>query len=141
MIVSKQSLVKQCPCFREFRNEHLCVNGSDVRPVVKIELDADLLVSGHLDQGFTSQKSDDRDLCYCMAYRGEDDLYYCISQQEAIQVQGRVVSQHELDSARQMLEPDGVHYSTVLCGECLYNIIASLREHKEPHSVECAGET
>jgi hypothetical protein len=66
-----------------------------------------------------------------LAYLGEDELYYCMSQQRNIKVQGIKVGKEEMQRALEILAPENARFSSVLCGECLYNIIAALRDEGE----------
>ena len=121
-------LIKQCPCFREFEGEQLCVNDKEIRKMTTIDVDTDLIGSEHVSQEFISSKSNQDDLCYCLAYLGEDKKYYCMSQQRNIKVRGEAVSIEEMQKALEILAPESALFSSVLCGECLYNIIAALKE-------------
>jgi hypothetical protein len=132
MIEGADFLVKQCPCFREFEGEHLCVNDNYVKKMVTIDVDAELISSKHVSDEFINSRSNDDDLCYCLAYLGEDELYYCLSQQRDIKVRGQQVSKAEMLRAVEILAPENVRFSSVLCGECLYNIIAALKEEVGP---------
>ena len=131
MIEGTEFLLKQCPCFREFEGEHLCVNGNYVKKIVTIDVDTELIASKHVSEEFINSKTDDDDLCFCLAYLGEDELYYCMSQQQYIKVQGQQVSKEEMQRALKILAPENARFSSVLCGECLYNIIAALRDEGE----------
>ncbi|MGD9397162.1 MAG: hypothetical protein PVJ05_12085 [Candidatus Thorarchaeota archaeon] len=131
MIEGAEFLVKQCPCFREFEGEYLCVNDNYVRKMIRIDVDAELIVSKHVSEEFINSKTDDDDLCFCLAYLGEDELYYCMSQQRNIKVQGIKVGKEEMQRALEILAPENARFSSVLCGECLYNIIAALRDEGE----------
>jgi hypothetical protein len=46
-------------------------------------------------------------------------------------VQGIKVSKLEKQRALEILAPENARFSSVLCGECLYNIIAALRDEDE----------
>ena len=128
MIEGQEFLVKECPCFRDFEGEHLCVNDNHIRKMVTIDVDTELIKSQHVSQEFINSKSNDDDLCFCLAYLGEDELYYCMSQQRNIKVQGQEVRKDEMRRALEILAPEHTRFSSVLCGECLYNIIAALKE-------------
>ena len=132
MIEGGVLLIKQCPCFRDFEGEHLCVNDDYVRKMITIDVDAELIGSEHVSEEFINSKTNDDDLCFCLAYLGEDELYYCMSQQLNIKVQGREVSKAEMQQALDILAPENARFSSVLCGECLYNIIAALRDEVRP---------
>lgn len=121
-------LIKQCPCFRELEGEQLCVNDKEIRKMITIDVDTDLIGSEHVSQEFINSKTDQDDLCYCLAYLGEDKRYYCMSQQRYIKVRGQEVSVEEMQKALEILAPKSALFSSVLCGECLYNIIAALKE-------------
>ncbi|MGY5860144.1 MAG: hypothetical protein RTU63_12300 [Candidatus Thorarchaeota archaeon] len=125
-------LVKQCPCFREFEGEQICVNGDSLRKMVTIDVDTELIGSKHVTDEFLSTKSNEDDLCFCLAYLGEDELYHCMSQQHNITIRGQEVSKEEMKQALEILAPDNARFSSVLCGECLYNIIAALKEDENP---------
>ncbi|MFX1561190.1 MAG: hypothetical protein ACFFBL_11430 [Promethearchaeota archaeon] len=124
-------LIKQCPCFRDFEGEHLCVNDDYVRKMITIDVDTELIGSKHVSEEFINSKTNDDDLCFCLAYLGEDELFYCMSQQRNIKVQGLEVGKEEMQRALEILAPENARFSTVLCGECLYNIIAALRDEEE----------
>lgn len=128
MIEGTEFLVKQCPCFREFEGEHLCVNDNYVRKMITIDVDKELIGSAHVSDEFISSKTNDDNLCFCLAYLGEDELYYCMSQQRDIKVRGQQVNKVEMQKALEILSPENVRFSSVLCGECLYNIIAALKD-------------
>ena len=134
MIEGAEFLVKQCPCFRDFEGEYQCVNDNYVRKMITIDVDTELIGSDHVSEEFINSKTDDDDLCYCLAYLGEDELYYCMSQQQNIKVQGQKVSREEMQRALEILAPENARFSTVLCGECLYNIIVALRDEGEAAS-------
>jgi hypothetical protein len=51
-----------------------------------------------------------------------------MSQQRYIKVRGEEVSMEEMQRALEILSPESALFSSVLCGECLYNIIAALKE-------------
>lgn len=121
-------LVKQCPCFREFEGEQICINDDYLRKMVIIDVDAELIGSEHISKEFINTKSDADDLCFCLAYLGEDELYHCISQQQNIKIRGQEVSKEEMKQALEILAPENAKFSSVLCGECLYNIIAALKD-------------
>jgi hypothetical protein len=132
MIEGAGFLVKQCPCFREFEGEHLCVNDNYVKQMVTIDVDAELISSKHVSDEFINSRSNDDDLCFCLAYLGEDELYYCVSQQRDIKVRGQQVNKAEMQRALEILAPENARFSSVLCGECLYNIIAALKDEVGP---------
>ena len=121
-------LVKQCPCFREFEGEQLCINDDNLRKMVTIDVDTELIGSSHVSEEFLRIKSIEDDLCFCLAYLGEDELYHCMSQQQNIKIRGQEVNKEEMKQALEILAPENARYSSVLCGECLYNIIAALKE-------------
>jgi len=131
MIEGGVSLVKQCPCFRDFEGEHLCVNGNYVKKMVTIDVDTELIGSKHVSDEFISSKTNEDDLCFCLAYLGDDEFYYCMSQQQIIKVQGQLVSKEDMRRALEMLAPENARFSSVLCGECLYNIIAAMKNNEE----------
>ncbi|MFW9786405.1 MAG: hypothetical protein ACFFE2_07035 [Candidatus Thorarchaeota archaeon] len=131
MIEGKEFLVKECPCFREFEGEYLCVNDNYVKKMTAIDVDTELIGSEHVSQEFIKSKTNEDHLCYCLAYLGEDGLYYCMSQQQNIKVQGQQVSRQEMKQALMILAPENAQFSSVLCGECLYNIIAALKNERE----------
>jgi len=128
MIEGTEFLVKQCPCFREFEGEQLCVNDSDLRKMVTIDVDTELIGSKHVSEEFLRTKANEDDLCFCLAYLGEDELYHCMSQQQNIKIRGQKVSKEEMQQALDILAPENARFSSVLCGECLYNIIAALKD-------------
>lgn len=132
MIEGAEFLVKQCPCFREFEGEHLCVNDNYVKKMITIDVDTELIGSKHVSDEFINSRSNDDDLCFCLAYLGEDELYYCMSQQRDIKVRGQQVSKAEMQRALEILAPENAQFSSVLCGECLYNIIAALKDELGP---------
>ncbi|OLS31701.1 MAG: hypothetical protein ThorAB25_00030 [Candidatus Thorarchaeota archaeon AB_25] len=132
MIEGAEFLVKQCPCFREFEGEHLCVNDNYVKKMITIDVDTELIGSKHVSDEFINSRSNDDDLCFCLAYLGEDELYYCMFQQRDIKVRGRQVSKAEMQRALEILAPENAQFSSVLCGECLYNIIAALKDEVDP---------
>jgi len=132
MTEGSEFLVKQCPCFREFEGEHLCINDSELKKIVTIDVDTDLIGSEHVSEEFLKVKTRDDDLCFCLAYLGEDELYYCMSQQENIKIRGQLVSKNEMKQALEILAPENVQFSSVLCGECLYNIILALKDDDVP---------
>ncbi|TFH05030.1 MAG: hypothetical protein E4H14_13535 [Candidatus Thorarchaeota archaeon] len=121
-------LVKQCPCFREFEGEQICINDDCLRKMVTIDVDTELIRSERVSEEFLGTISNDDDLCFCLAYLGEDGLYHCMSQQQNIKIRGQEVSKEEMKQALKILAPDNARFSSVLCGECLYNIIAALKE-------------
>ena len=125
-------LIKQCPCFRTFEGENLCVNDDYVRKMVTIDVDTELIGSEHVSQEFIKNKTNDDELCYCLAYLGEDELLYCMSQQRNIKVRGEQVDKREMQRALEILAPENARFSSVLCGECLYNIIAAFKEEASP---------
>jgi len=129
---STEFLVKQCPCFREFEGEQLCINDSNLRKMVTIDVDTDLIGSILVSEEFLRTKSNEVDLCFCLAYLGENDLYHCMSQQPNILIRGQRVSSQEMKQALDILAPENVRFSSDLCGECLYNIIAALKEEDPP---------
>ena len=96
--------------------------------MTSIDVDTDLIGSEHVSQEFINGKTENDDLCYCLAYLGEDKRYYCMSQQRYIKVRGEKVSHQEMQKALEILSPKSGLFSSVLCGECLYNIIAALKE-------------
>ena len=96
-----------------------------------IDVSMELIGSKHISDEFISSKTKDDDLCFCLAYLGEDELYYCMSQQQDIKVRGQQVSKEEMDRALEILAPENARFSSVLCGECLYNIIAALKDEGE----------
>jgi hypothetical protein len=51
-----------------------------------------------------------------------------MSQQRCIKVRGQEVIADEMKKALEILAPKSALFSSVLCGECLYNIIAALKE-------------
>lgn len=130
MIEGTEFLVKQCPCFREFEGEHLCVNDEYIRKMTTIDVDTELIGSKYVSDEFINSKTND-DLCFCLAYLGKDRLYYCMSQQQNIKVRGQQVTKEEMQRALEILSPENVLFSSVLCGECLYNIIAALKDEGE----------
>lgn len=125
-------LVKQCPCFREFEGEHLCVNDNYVKKMVTIDVDTELFGSKHVSDEFINSKTNDDDLCFCLAYLGEDELYYCMFQQRNINVEGQQVTKEEMQRALEILAPENTRFSSVLCGQCLYNIIVALKDEVGP---------
>ena len=129
-MIEGTELVKQCPCFREFEGEQLCVNDKEIRRMTTIDVSAELIGSKHISEEFISSKTNDDDLCFCLAYLGEDELYHCMSQQRDIKVRGQQVSKGEMQRALEILAPENARFSSVLCGECLYNIIAALKEEE-----------
>ena len=131
MIEGTEFLVKQCPCFREFEGEQLCVNDNYIRKMTTIDVDTELIGSKHVSDEFINSKTEQDDLCFCLAYLGEDELYHCVSQQQDIKVQGQQVRKEEMQRALEILAPENARFSSVLCGECLYNIIAALKDEGE----------
>ncbi|TFF91069.1 hypothetical protein EU545_05785 [Candidatus Thorarchaeota archaeon] len=122
-------LVRECPCFREFKGETLCVNDDKiVKDVITIDVDPDLFLSSHLSGDFMHSKTDDDCLCFCLAYLAEDGYYYCMSQQKRLRIRGEDVSKEEMNRALEVLLPSGVHFASVLCAECLYNVLVALKE-------------
>jgi len=132
MIEGNEFLVKQCPCFREFDGEHLCINDNELKKIVTIDVDAELIGSEHVSEEFLRVKTKEDDLCFCLAYLGEDELYYCMSQQENIRIRGQLVHKNEMKQALEILAPENVQFTSVLCGECLYNIIVALKDAGNP---------
>jgi hypothetical protein len=132
MIEGAEFLVKQCPCFREFEGEQLCINDNELRKMVTIDVDTDLIGSKHISDEFLRTKANEDDLCFCLVYLGEDELYHCMSQQQTILIRGQQVNKEEMQQALEILAPENVRFSSVLCGECLYNIIATLKEEDPP---------
>jgi hypothetical protein len=120
--------IKECPCFRSFEGEQLCINGSEIRRMITIDVSTDLLESQHVSEDFINSRTEYDDLCFCLAYLGDDGRYYCMSQQHNIMVLGQKVSKEEMERALEILAPENVLFSSVLCGECLYSIIAALKE-------------
>jgi len=96
-----------------------------------IDVDTDLIGSSHVSDEFINSKTEHDDLCFCLAYLGEDGLYYCMSQQQDIKVRGQQVSKDEMQRALDILAPENSRFSSVLCGECLYNILAALKDEGE----------
>ena len=132
MIEGSEFLVKQCPCFREFEGEQLCINDNVLKRMITIDVDTELIGSEHVSKEFLKTKTADDDLCFCLAYLGEDGLYHCMSQQENILIRGQLVSREEMKQALDILAPENVQFSSILCGECLYNIIAALKDDGNP---------
>lgn len=120
--------IKECPCFRSFEGEHLCINGLEIRRMVTIDVSTDILDSQYVSQDFINSKTEHDDLCFCLAYLGDDGRYYCMSQQHNILVRGQIVCKEEMARALDILAPENALFSSILCGECLYNIIAILKE-------------
>jgi hypothetical protein len=125
-------LVKECPCFREFEGEQLCINDSNLRKMVTIDVDSDLIGSKHVSEEFLRTKSNEDDLCFCLAYLGDDGFYHCMSQQKNILIRGQEVRKEEMQQALDILAPENARFSSVLCGECLYNILVALKDEKPP---------
>ena len=125
-------LAKECPCFREFEGEQICINDNVLRKMVTIDVDTELIGSKLVSEEFLRTKSNEDDLCFCLAYLGEDELYHCMTQQQNILVRGQEVSKEEMQQALEILAPENARFSTVLCGECLYNIIAALKDEGHP---------
>jgi len=121
-------LVKECPCFREFEGEQICINDNVLRKMVTIDVDTELIGSKLVSEEFLRTKSNEDDLCFCLVYLGEDELYHCMSQQQNILVRGQEVSKEEMQQALEILAPENARFATVLCEECLYNIIAALKD-------------
>ena len=132
MIEGSEFLVKQCPCFREFEGENLCINDNELKKMVTIDVDTNLIGSDHVSEEFLKVKTGEDDLCFCLAYLGDDELYYCMSQQQNIRIRGQLVSKDEMRQALEILAPENVQFSSVLCGECLYNIIVALKDEGNP---------
>jgi hypothetical protein len=127
-MIEGTELVKECPCFRVFEGENLCVNDNYLRKMVTIDVDTELIGSEHISKEFINSKANGDDLCFCLAYLGEDELYHCMSQQEDIKTRGQQVTKEEMQQALEILAPENAKFSSVLCSECLYNIIAALKE-------------
>ena len=127
-MIEGMKLVKQCPCFREFEGEQLCVNDREIRKMTTIDVSRELIGSKHVSEEFINSKTKDDDLCFCLAYLGVDELYYCMSQQQDIKVRGQQVSKEEMDRALETLALENARFSSVLCGEYLYNNIAALKD-------------
>lgn len=121
-------LIKQCPCFREYEGEHLCVNDNYMKKMLTIHVGTELFGSAHLSNEFIKSKASEDNLCFCLAYLGVDELYYCMSQQQNIKIRGQQVSREEMKRALEILAPENTKFSSILCGECLYKIIAALKE-------------
>jgi hypothetical protein len=51
-------LIKQCPCFREFEGEKLCVNDKEIRKMITIDVDTNLIGSEYVSQEFINSKTD-----------------------------------------------------------------------------------
>lgn len=132
MSESIEFLVKQCPCFREFEGDQLCINDDNLRKMITIDVDTELIGSKLASEEFLRTKSNEDDLCFCLAYLGEDELYHCMSQQKNILIRGQEVSKEEMRQVLEILAPENARFSSVICGECLYNIIAALREEGNP---------
>ena len=132
MTEGNEVFVKQCPCFRVFEGEHLCINDNELKKIVTIDVDTELIGSEHVSEEFLKVKTREDDLCFCLAYLGDDELYYCMSQQENIRIRGQLVSKNEMKQALEILAPENVQFSSVLCGECLYNIIVALKGEGNP---------
>jgi hypothetical protein len=98
--------------------------------MVTIDVDMDLIGSKYVSEEFLRTKANDDDLCFCLAYLGEDELYHCMSQQQNIKIRGQEVSKEEMQQALEILAPENARFSSDLCGECLYNIIAALKEDR-----------
>lgn len=125
-------LVKQCPCFREFEGEQLCVNGNELKKMITIDVDTELIGSKHISNEFLRTRANEDDLCFCLAYLGDDELYHCMSQQQNIRIRNQEVSKEEMQQALDILAPENARFSSDLCCECLYNIIAALKEEDPP---------
>ena len=130
-MIEGMEFVKQCPCFREFEGEHLCINDTEIRKMTTIDVSTELIGSEHVSDEFINSKTSDDDLCFCLAYLGEDELYHCMSQQQNIKVRGQQVSKAEMQRALEILATENARFSSILCGECLYNVIAALKEEGE----------
>ncbi|MBE0526732.1 MAG: hypothetical protein IH631_07300, partial [Candidatus Thorarchaeota archaeon] len=99
-------LVKQCPCFREFEGEQICINDDYLRKMVTIDVDTELIGSEHVSKEFLKTKSNADYLCFCLAYLVEDELYHCMSQQQNIKIRGQEVSKEEMKQSLELLAPD-----------------------------------
>ena len=56
-MIEGMELVKQCPCFREFEGEQLCVNDNYVRKMTTIDVDTELIGSKHVSEEFINSVS------------------------------------------------------------------------------------
>ena len=96
--------------------------------MVTIDVDAELIGSKLVTEEFLLTKANEDDLCFCLVYLAEDKSFRCMSQQQTIKIRGQEVSEAEMQQALNILAPENARFSSVLCGECLYNIIAALKE-------------
>lgn len=130
-MIEGMRFIKECPSYRLFEGEQLCINDNEIRKIVTIDVSTELIGSEHISDKFINSKTDDDDLCFCLVYLGKDELYYCMSQQHDIKVRGQQVCKEEMQRALEILAPEKARFSSVLCGECLYNIIAALKDEGE----------
>lgn len=119
--------VNACPCHRIFENEQLCINENPVKLIVTFDINKELIGSEFIPQSFTRIKEADN-LCFCVIYLDEsENRFYCLSQDRRIQVQGEEVRGDEMKKALKMLIPENTLYEPELCNECLYNVLALLK--------------
>ncbi|MHA2359694.1 MAG: hypothetical protein ACXAB5_05440 [Candidatus Thorarchaeota archaeon] len=123
--------VNACPCHRVFEDEQLCINEDQVKLIVTFDVNKDLMGTEFIPKSFAKGRGEDN-LCFCLIYLEQsEDRFYCLSQEKRIQVRGEEVSSKDMQRALEMLVPENSLYEPELCNECLYNILASLKENGE----------
>lgn len=126
------SIVRGCPCYKEFGEEKVCLNNDSVFPIRAISVDPSFFNSLQSKIDLAKFSSSNETMCYLVTFLDRDEGYcYCVSQNQRIRINNQDVKVSEIDSALQFVTTSEKHRDGVLCSDCLYRYLRTLGESSE----------
>jgi hypothetical protein len=121
--------VRGCPCYREFGDEKVCLNNDSVFPINAISVDPGFFSQLDSRSLLEEFRSDNKSMCYLLMFLDRDEGFcYCVSQNQQIRINEKVVKVSEIDSALQFVTSSEKSRDGVLCSDCLYRYLRTLGE-------------
>ncbi len=121
------TLVKGCPCFRQFGDEKVCLNNDDVLPVNAISVDAAFFESVTSSEELEETKSENESMCYLLIFLDREKNHcYCVSQYQKIRIDSKDITVSDIDSALSFVTNTEKMSDGLMCSECLYKYLRTL---------------
>ncbi len=124
---TNKRLVRGCPCYKEFGDEKVCINGDDVLPIRAISVDPSFFAKTDSVEELMEFKSDKENMCYLLIYLDKaDDFVYCVSRGLNLHINNKEVKASDIQAALAFVSSNEISSNGVVCSSCLYKYLVTL---------------
>ncbi|TFF92441.1 hypothetical protein EU545_01000 [Candidatus Thorarchaeota archaeon] len=126
----RMRLVRGCPCYMQFGNERVCINGDIINPVRSIEVDPSLIINSYSHSDILREDTIQSGTCYLLIHLEDStNTVHCVSQSRAITINGAPVRATDIEQGLEFLARTEPTDDGILCSSCLYKYLKTTSDN------------